>query len=145
MGTVLSHNDLLDINDESDWRHTFPKLKGYIEDAGHTTILQTQRRCTKVDCTFRFTCRTAYGSTNYWWVTAGVYFWFASIGLFVGQHRYFAHRSYETNKFWETVLNVSGTLASLTSTFGYVIKHREHPKTDRRRQRSHSPIIGRMA
>ena len=57
------------------------------------------------------------GPTSYWWVTAGVYFWFASIGLFVGQHRYFAHRSYKTNKFWETVLNISGTLASLTSTY----------------------------
>ena len=66
------------------------------------------------------------GPTSYWWVTAGVYFWFASIGLFVGQHRYFAHRSFETNKFWEYVLNISGTLASLTSTFGYIIKHREH-------------------
>ncbi len=79
------------------------------------------------------------GPTNYWWVTAGVYFWFASIGLFVGQHRYFAHRSYETNKFWETILNVSGTLASLTSTLGYVIKHREHHKDSDGDKDPHSP------
>ena len=32
------YNDLLDINDESDWRQTFSKLKGYVEDAGHTTV-----------------------------------------------------------------------------------------------------------
>ena len=32
------YNDLLDINDESDWRQTFSKLKGIIEESGHTTI-----------------------------------------------------------------------------------------------------------
>jgi hypothetical protein len=32
------YNDLLDINDESDWRQTFTQLTGYIEDAGHTTV-----------------------------------------------------------------------------------------------------------
>lgn len=79
------------------------------------------------------------GPSNYWWATAGVYFWFASIGLFVGQHRYFAHRSYETNKFWEWVLNISGTLASLSSTFGYIVKHREHHKASDSDSDPHSP------
>ena len=32
------YNDLLDINDESDWRQTFTKLEGYINDSEHTSI-----------------------------------------------------------------------------------------------------------
>ena len=32
------YNDLLDINDESDWRQTFSKLEGIIKESGHTTI-----------------------------------------------------------------------------------------------------------
>jgi stearoyl-CoA desaturase (delta-9 desaturase) len=54
------------------------------------------------------------GPSNYWWITLAVYFWFASLGVFVGQHRYFAHRSFETSKFWDWVLNISGTLAGLS-------------------------------
>tara|TARA_B110000503_G_scaffold11988_1_gene16158 strand:- start:188 stop:967 length:780 start_codon:yes stop_codon:yes gene_type:complete len=79
------------------------------------------------------------GPSNYWWVSLAVYFWFASIGLFVGQHRYFAHKSFSTSKFWETILNISGTLASLTSTFGYIVKHREHHKHADTDMDPHSP------
>jgi len=32
------YNDLLDKNDNSEWRKTFTKLKGVIEDVGHTSI-----------------------------------------------------------------------------------------------------------
>ena len=32
------YNDLLDINDESDWRQTFSKLEEYINDSEHTSI-----------------------------------------------------------------------------------------------------------
>jgi len=32
------YNDLLDKNDNSEWRNTFSKLKGIIDDAGHTSI-----------------------------------------------------------------------------------------------------------
>jgi len=79
------------------------------------------------------------GPSQYWWITLAVYFWFASIGLFVGQHRYFAHRSFKTNKFWEWFLNISGTLAGLSSTFGYVVKHREHHKASDTELDPHSP------
>ena len=61
------------------------------------------------------------GPTNYWWVSLAVYFWFASIGNSVGQHRYFAHKVFKTNKFWERILIVSATLASVSSVFGYIV------------------------
>ena len=77
--------------------------------------------------------------TDLLWVTAIVYFWFASIGLFVGQHRYFAHKSFNTSNTWEWILNISGTLASLSSTFGYIVKHREHHKATDTAQDPHSP------
>lgn len=79
------------------------------------------------------------GPNSYLFITALTYFWFASIGLFVGQHRYFAHKSFQTSNFWEWVLNISGTLASLTSTFGYIIKHREHHKATDTSLDPHSP------
>jgi len=79
------------------------------------------------------------GPTNYLWITLLVYFWFASIGLFVGQHRYFAHKTFNTSKHWEWILNITGTLASLTSTFGYIVKHREHHKATDTAQDPHSP------
>ena len=78
-------------------------------------------------------------NTDLLWVTAIVYFWFASIGLFVGQHRYFAHKSFKTSNTWEWILNISGTLASLSSTFGYIVKHREHHKATDTVQDPHSP------
>ena len=77
--------------------------------------------------------------TDLLWVTAIVYFWFASIGLFVGQHRYFAHKSFNTSNTWEWILNISGTLASLSSTFGYIVKHRGHHKATDTAQDPHSP------
>jgi len=35
------YNDLMDNNDQSNWRETFERLHGYVEDSGHTTIYQT--------------------------------------------------------------------------------------------------------
>jgi len=79
------------------------------------------------------------GPSELLWVTAIVYFWFSSIGIFVGQHRYFTHRCFNTSKLWERILMVSGTLASLTSVFGYIIKHREHHKASDSDSDPHSP------
>ena len=68
------------------------------------------------------------GPSNYLWVSLAVYFWFASIGNSVGQHRYFAHKTFKTSKLWERVLILSATLASVSSVFGYIVTHREHHK-----------------
>ena len=79
------------------------------------------------------------GPDNYLWVTLFVYFWFASIGNAVGQHRYFAHKTFTTSKFWEYVLLISATLASISSVFGYIVTHREHHKHTDSELDPHSP------
>jgi stearoyl-CoA desaturase (delta-9 desaturase) len=79
------------------------------------------------------------GPSQYWWVSLGVYFWFASIGNSVGQHRYFAHKTFKTNKVMEWVLLISATLASVSSVFGYVVTHREHHKHTDKELDPHSP------
>ena len=79
------------------------------------------------------------GPNNYWWVSLAVYVWFASIGNSVGQHRYFAHKTFTTSKFWENVLLTSATLASVSSVFGYIVTHREHHKHTDKEHDPHSP------
>lgn len=79
------------------------------------------------------------GPSNYLWVSLAVYFWFASIGNSVGQHRYFAHKTFKTSKFWERVLILSATLASVSSVFGYIVTHREHHKHTDDALDPHSP------
>ena len=79
------------------------------------------------------------GPSSYWWISLGVYFWFASIGNSVGQHRYFAHKTFNTSKFWERVLLLSATLASISSVFGYIVTHREHHKHTDDELDPHSP------
>ena len=79
------------------------------------------------------------GPSNYLWVSLAVYFWFASIGNSVGQHRYFAHKTFKTSKLWERVLILSATLASVSSVFGYIVTHREHHKHTDDALDPHSP------
>jgi len=79
------------------------------------------------------------GPTNYLWVSLAVYVWFASIGNSIGQHRYFAHKTFTTSKFWENILLISATLASVSSVFGYIVTHREHHKYTDENKDPHSP------
>jgi stearoyl-CoA desaturase (Delta-9 desaturase) len=79
------------------------------------------------------------GPSNYLWVSLVAYFWFASIGNSVGQHRYFAHKTFKTSKLWERVLILSATLASVSSVFGYIVTHREHHKHTDDALDPHSP------
>jgi fatty-acid desaturase len=79
------------------------------------------------------------GPSNYLWVSLAVYFWFASIGNSVGQHRYFAHKTFKTSKLWERLLILSATLASVSSVFGYIVTHREHHKHTDDALDPHSP------
>lgn len=81
----------------------------------------------------------AIGPNNYWWASLAVYVWFASIGNSIGQHRYFAHKTFKTSKFWEWVLIISATLASVSSIFGYIVTHREHHRHTDEQLDPHSP------
>jgi fatty-acid desaturase len=45
-----------------------------------------------------------------------------------GFHRLFAHRSYETSRFWEWVLLITGTLSCYGSSFQWTVVHSQHHK-----------------
>ena len=44
----------------------------------------------------------------------------------VGLHRYFAHNSFKTSKFWHIVLSLTTPLACAGSPYGYSMAHRAH-------------------
>ena len=79
------------------------------------------------------------GPSNYLWITLAVYVWFITIGVSIGQHRYFAHRTFSTSKFWEYVMLVTATLAGVSSVFGYIVLHRDHHKNTDTALDPHSP------
>lgn len=51
---------------------------------------------------------------------------FGVIGANAGYHRYFSHRTYKTNRFFEIWLALIGTLATLGSIISWVAVHRYH-------------------
>lgn len=70
----------------------------------------------------------ALGWITPWYLLAGflTYLWFGTIGVCVGLHRYFSHRSFKTSKFWHVFLALSGTLTTVGSVIGWVGLHRYH-------------------
>ena len=52
--------------------------------------------------------------------------WFGMVGVCIGLHRYFSHRSFKTSRAWEYVLGISGTLCTVGTVIGWVGLHRYH-------------------
>ncbi len=68
----------------------------------------------------------------FWWLTGG-------IGICLGYHRYFTHRSFTTPKFVEYFLAVIGTLAGEAGPIAWVAAHRYHHTFSDKEQDPHSP------
>jgi fatty-acid desaturase len=71
------------------------------------------------------------------WLTGG-------IGICLGYHRYFTHRSFETPRFFAYVLAVGGALACQAGPIAWVATHRYHHATSDDEKDPHSPIRGFM-
>jgi len=56
----------------------------------------------------------------------GFYSFLLFIGHHAGLHRYFAHRSYQVNRFWHAFLCLSSCLVCFGSPAGYSVIHRAH-------------------
>lgn len=70
------------------------------------------------------------------WLTAG-------IGICLGYHRYFTHRSFETSKWMVYVLATLGALAGQAGPIAWVAAHRyHHAHSDEAEQDPHSPKKG---
>jgi stearoyl-CoA desaturase (delta-9 desaturase) len=61
------------------------------------------------------------------------------VGIEVGYHRYFAHRSYKTTKFKERLLLIWGTLVGVGSCLSWVGVHRTHHRYTDTDKDPHSP------
>lgn len=49
-----------------------------------------------------------------------------NLGVGVGYHRYFTHRSFETSRWMQTILAITGQMASMGSVINWVADHRRH-------------------
>ena len=70
-----------------------------------------------------------------WWLTGG-------IGICLGYHRFFTHRSYETPKWVQYFLAVCGCLAGEAGPIAWVAAHRYHHTYSDQEQDPHSPLKG---
>mgnify|MGYP002628845561 FL=1 len=66
-------------------------------------------------------------------------FTLGGVGISIGYHRYFAHRTFSTNKFFEYALLAIGHYASLGSAITWVGVHREHHANSDTENDPHSP------
>ncbi|MFZ2088453.1 MAG: acyl-CoA desaturase [Desulfobaccales bacterium] len=72
------------------------------------------------------------------WVAVGLYFlrMFAITGFY---HRYFSHRTFETNRFWQFGFAVIGNSAAQRGPLWWAAHHRHHHQTADTDQDVHSP------
>src|SRR5688572_21784474 len=64
------------------------------------------------------------GGIRIWGVAAG--FYFMMFGVTLGFHRYFSHRSYTTNRPFQFVLGLVGTLSGQTGPLSWSLGHDVH-------------------
>lgn len=64
------------------------------------------------------------------------------IGISIGYHRYFTHKSFKTSKFFEIFFVLIGSLAFLGPVLGWVGVHRLHHATADTDKDPHSPKYG---
>lgn len=67
-------------------------------------------------------------------------FWLSGLGVSIGFHRYFTHRSFKTNKFWHYVMLIGGSLAGQGSAIFWVALHRMHHMNSDNDRDIHSPV-----
>jgi len=70
-----------------------------------------------------------------WWLTGG-------IGICLGYHRYFTHRSYETPKLVQYFLAICGCMAGESGPISWVAAHRYHHTYSDTDKDPHSPLKG---
>ena len=83
-----------------------------------------------------------YGDFLHWGISIVMYFCMFCIGIDIGVHRYFSHRSFDTNRLSEIVMAYLATLATVGSTISWVGMHRVHHQKSDRVGDPHSPFEG---
>jgi stearoyl-CoA desaturase (delta-9 desaturase) len=69
-------------------------------------------------------------SGSHWalWAMAFALWLFSGLGITVGYHRLFAHRSYEGSPFWKVLFLIAGGTAIQNSALTWATSHRRHHK-----------------
>jgi stearoyl-CoA desaturase (delta-9 desaturase) len=73
-------------------------------------------------------------------VCVGLYF-FRMLGLTTGYHRYFSHRTYKTNRVYQFLLALWGTLCTQKGPLWWAAHHRHHHKESDQPGDVHSPTL----
>lgn len=81
----------------------------------------------------------AYGFAWIHWAVLGVMYVLTGIGITVGYHRYFTHKSFETNRVLVFIIGVLGSMAVEGSIIKWVAVHRRHHQHSDRPEDPHSP------
>ena len=71
-----------------------------------------------------------------------VLYWSRMFFITAGYHRYFAHKSYKLNRFWQFVIAFGGTTAAQKGPLWWAAHHRNHHKFSDTEQDVHSPRKG---
>jgi stearoyl-CoA desaturase (delta-9 desaturase) len=74
------------------------------------------------------------------WLFAGMYF-VHMVGITIGFHRYLAHKSFKTSRFFEAVLMITGSMGGQGPIMYWVTTHRRHHKYSDREGDPHSPNL----
>lgn len=74
------------------------------------------------------------------WLFAGMYF-VHMFGITIGFHRYLAHKSFKTSRFFEGVLMVAGSMGGQGPIMYWVTTHRRHHRFSDRDGDPHSPNL----
>lgn len=76
----------------------------------------------------------------YYFAVATISFvWFGIVGVNAGLHRYFSHHSFQINRFWQLIMAVTGTIATLGSIISWAAIHRYHHLHADTAEDPHSP------
>ena len=60
------------------------------------------------------------------WVLLGLMYMFSGLGITMGYHRLFSHKTYKTHPVIENILLVAGSMGLQDSTLNWCKKHRDH-------------------
>lgn len=76
-----------------------------------------------------------------WWGVAIAYY-FMMLGVTLGFHRYFSHHSYQTNRFFQFLLGLMGTLSGQTGPLSWSLGHAVHHRNCENELDPHSTNVG---
>lgn len=108
-------------------------------DINHNLVVRTLQIITHLMFFLGVYLAFSNGLYSYLSLSLLFYYLFGIVGINVGFHRYLAHRSFKTNKFWHYVLTIAGTLCVMGSPTAWTVLHRQHHRYSDTPDDPHSP------